>query len=149
MESASPDMAARLTDLALRSKRHWGYSDDLIALWRSDLVITPDLFETNLVEVAMADNAMLGFYSIHQTGHEVENFWVIPEKIGTGLGRWMFEQMILTMRAQQIDSVTIVSDPHAAGFYAHMGARPIGASPSVPVGRMLPVFRYALEASVE
>ena len=34
--------ATALSALALASKRHWGYRESLIALWRDELEITPD-----------------------------------------------------------------------------------------------------------
>ena len=37
---AQPHEAAALTDIAHRAKRHWGYAEELITLWRDALTVT-------------------------------------------------------------------------------------------------------------
>jgi len=37
--------AKRLTEIALKSKAFWGYSNELIEDWREDLTITSTMFQ--------------------------------------------------------------------------------------------------------
>jgi hypothetical protein len=49
--------------------------------------------------------------------------------------------MLAAARAAGFETVRIVSDPHAAGFYAKMGASHVGEVPSCVIpGRLLPLF---------
>ena len=38
---ARPAEANELTQIAIRSKAHWGYSQELIDIWAEDLRVTP------------------------------------------------------------------------------------------------------------
>jgi hypothetical protein len=38
---AQVDEAGLLSDLAFRSKAHWGYPPDWLELWRPELTVTP------------------------------------------------------------------------------------------------------------
>ena len=42
---AAPYDAEKLTEIALKSKAFWGYSDEQIESWREDLTVTPKMFE--------------------------------------------------------------------------------------------------------
>ena len=47
-----PVLAPLLTDLCRRSKAHWGYERDLLDRWASDLAITPDDIDRDVVLIA-------------------------------------------------------------------------------------------------
>jgi GNAT superfamily N-acetyltransferase len=82
--------SAELTRIAHAAKRHWGYPDELIELWKEDLTLLPADVEENLVFCAERDGAIAGFYSVSGAGTaagEIEHMWVLPGHIGTGLGR--------------------------------------------------------------
>ena len=141
---ADPSMDSALTELTLRSKSHWGYTDDLMDLWRDQLKISKEFIEKNIVEVAYENDSPIGFYSINRTDSEVDNMWVIPEKIGQGVGRLLFNRMCQKMKEEGIHEITIISDPHADGFYTAMGAIENGKTESGPAGRFLSRFKFSL-----
>src|SRR5262245_38670240 len=89
---ATPEEAATLTNIALAAKRHWGYPEHWIKHWEADLTISPEFIEHNEVYVAESDGNPQGFYAlaIEDTKAELEHMWVLPDYIGTGIGKDLF-----------------------------------------------------------
>ncbi len=133
-----------LTTIAHEAKRHWGYSDELIALWRGELTFTPEYVARHAVYVAKASRRAVGVYALVRSGCEceLEHLWVRPDFLGRGVGRALFNHAILTARRCGAASIKIVSDPNAESFYSRMGAYRIGGVPSRPEGRRLPLLRF-------
>jgi ribosomal protein S18 acetylase RimI-like enzyme len=144
---ARPGEAAALSELAFRSKAHWGYDADFMAASRADLTLSVAEVEADPVYVADAGGRPLGFYRLRGDGAEGElvDLWVAPEAIGRGLGRRLWRHALATARRRGFRALTLQSDPHAEGFYLAMGARRVGESASTVVpGRMLPLMRVDL-----
>lgn len=139
--------APALTALALAAKSSWGYPADLIDLWRPALTVTPDSLATRLAYVA-TDPAghLLAAYALSPSrpATDLTDFWVAPTHHRRGLGRLMFHHAITTATDLGATTILIESDPHAEGFYLHLGARRIGQVPSTPPGRTLPLLEYRL-----
>jgi len=144
MQSATEGMEPILTNLANKAKSHWGYPPELMNLWRKQLVIQPGYLKENIVEVAFEGVKEIGFYSINIGTAELDNFWVDPEFIGTGIGKKMFQGVQDKMKEMGIQEIDIISDPNASGFYEKMGARRVGEVESVPIGRILPKYMFSL-----
>jgi len=138
----------RLTEIAHAAKRHWGYPEAWITLWRDELTFTPASLEQQWVHVAETDDRVMGLYALSCTGNtcEVVHFWLLPDSIGHGVGRRLFEQMCSTARELGGTKLRIAADPNAEGFYLHMGAERVGDVPSKPEGRRLPLLSYELIA---
>jgi len=139
---AEPSESEQLTELAHRSKRHWGYPEDWIRLWRDALTLGPDFIRSNQVFVATCVGRVAGVYAlISRDGEcELEHFWLDPEFMGRGIGTSLFRHAIATARGLNASRLTILSDPNAEGFYLRMGARRVGSTPSTPAGRRLPLL---------
>ncbi|MEE8545291.1 MAG: hypothetical protein V3T29_05715 [Alphaproteobacteria bacterium] len=58
---ARPGEAAALTDLALRSKAHWGYDAAFMAACRAELTVTPAQAASGLVQVYEEGGRAFGF----------------------------------------------------------------------------------------
>lgn len=146
IEPARPGDAAELTDLVLDSKRHWGYGEELIELWRDDLTITPDFIRAHDVRAAWRGERRVGVYALvcRDAEWELEHLWLHPDEIGRGTGRILMEHIIASLRAAGARSVTIAADPNAEAFYLRMGARRIGEIPTLPEGRRLPLLRLEI-----
>jgi GNAT superfamily N-acetyltransferase len=71
---------------------------------------------------------------------ELEHCWVLPERIGHGIGTRLLAHAVATSRAAGAATLRIASDPFAEGFYRRMGGRPAGTVPSTPRGRTLPLL---------
>jgi GNAT superfamily N-acetyltransferase len=147
VRAAAPDDAPRLTDLAVRSKRHWGYDDDFIRVAMPELDVSEEHLATGHVYVLEEAGRLVGFYGLHWDPPVADLTWMFiePDAIGRGYGRTLWEHAIETARALGYREIVIESDPFAEGFYRSMGARREGGSPSrlIP-GRVLPFLRYTL-----
>lgn len=132
--------ADALTGIAHAAKRHWQYPEAWIALWRRDLTLSPEFIERYPVYCAVDGDALVGVAALvfAAADCELEHFWVVPARMGGGVGRALFEHAIERSRAIGAPRLWITADPNAEGFYARMGARRVGEVPSTPAGRMLP-----------
>lgn len=161
-----------LSDLALRSKGHWGYDEGFLRACAAELTVTARMLEEHTVRVAEESGAVVGFYGLlYPGGHradragsarwgpdpgrrrrgaeapasaevpEVEHFFVEPRRIGKGIGRALWEDLLEEARRRGHGRVRIASDPFAEPFYLRMGARRVGdvASGSIE-GRRLPLL---------
>ena len=125
---ANADEASVLTNIALDAKRYWGYPENWIKHWESDLTISSDFIHDNHVYVAEENGQIQGFYALIVTGNtaELDHMWVTPAFIGTGIGKELFLDAMERAASLKVNAVEISSDPNAAGFYKRMGATEIG-----------------------
>jgi GNAT superfamily N-acetyltransferase len=147
---AMPSEAEELTELALRSKGHWGYDAEFLRDCRIDLTLTPEFIISCPVYVLEEQGSIEGFYSLSTEGAEegeVEllHLFVEPRAIGRGFGKLLFRHAVATARRLGFQRLLIGSDPYALKFYEAMGARRVGEVASiVRPGRMLPLLHYSL-----
>src|SRR4051812_25233691 len=145
---AKPDDAARLTEIAFSSKRHWGYPERWIANWTHLLTIEPRSIAEQETYTAYVDGSPVGFYSLSRgLGRmSLEHLWVLPDAMRRGAGRALFVHAVERVRAAGCETLEIESDPNAAGFYEHMGARRVATAVTELEGqpRELPVFVYEI-----
>jgi GNAT superfamily N-acetyltransferase len=141
IQAALPHQAAELSAIALKAKGHWGYSSAQLERWRTEfLTITAEYIAANQVWVAcVAAPRPVGFAALERHGGQavLEHLWVLPDYIGKGVGRRLFEHV-----AAAVPRFTFTSDPHADDFYYRMGAQKIGEQESTLQNRMLTVFEY-------
>ncbi|MEJ7648809.1 MAG: GNAT family N-acetyltransferase [Nakamurella sp.] len=147
LRPARPPEASAISDLAMRSKAHWGYDDDFLNACRTELTIAPDWCDGVRLIVAESAGVIIGFYRLSGEAPEgtLEALFVDEPMIGSGLGRRLFADAVDRARRLCLDTLLIDADPGAEPFYQHMGAERIGesASGSIP-DRMLPRLRLAL-----
>jgi len=137
--------AAALTDLVRRSKAYWGYDDDFMAACRDELSVSPADIENGEIWVAET-NRPVGLYHL-KTGEEaeVEQLFIDPESIGSGLGRLLWDHLERRAISTGAQSLATDADPYARTFYEHMGMKLIGESPSGSIpGRFLPHLKKQL-----
>ncbi len=151
LRAARPDEAAALTDLALRSKAHWGYDAAFIEACREELSVQPDHIAAGRVTVAEVDGEIAGFSTLvgEPPEAEVEALFVEPVHIGggAGVGATLFGALCDAARAAGFTRLLIEADPNAVGFYEHQGAVTIGERPSGSIpGRSLPLLELDLAA---
>jgi ribosomal protein S18 acetylase RimI-like enzyme len=147
VRAGRPDEAARLSEVALRSKGHWGYDQDFLVACRAELTFGPEDVAARRIMVADSPAGLAGFYSIDgdPPDGELGNLWVVPERIGSGLGRRLWNHALATASAAGFTSLRIEADPNAIGFYRAMGAEQIGEVPSGSIpGRTLPVLSFSI-----
>jgi GNAT superfamily N-acetyltransferase len=151
LRPAREDESGALTELALRSKAHWGYDAAFLAACRDELAVASADIEAGRVVVAEVDGTIAGFSTLvgEPPVAEVEALFVEPERIGagTGIGRALFLGLRATARSEGFTRLLIEAEPNAAGFYEHLGAKQIGERPSGSIpGRRLPLLELDLAA---
>ncbi len=138
-----------LSELAFRSKAHWGYDPIFMVACRDDLIIDSEHAADQFVYVLEVDGQPIGFYGLRPTGDEAEltNLFVEPAAIGQGYGKQLWHHMVATARATQVQRIIIESDPHAEMFYRAMGAIRIGdVQSTVFPDRVLPLLSYTVSS---
>ena len=142
--------AAELSELAFRSKSHWGYSVQFMEACRQELRVPARHLADRIFRycVAEMDNAIVGFYAIKvlpESAYELEALFVKPEFIGTGVGRHLIEHAKQNVRDLGARELLIQGDPNAERFYLAAGAVPIGKRESESIaGRYLPFYSIRL-----
>lgn len=144
--------AFQLTALSLRSKSHWGYSDEFIEACRSELSISADQINrenSNFIVAEICDQIVGYCCVMHQrwdAHFELDALFVDPPYMGRGIGR-----RLLTCALDKVNELggtilVIQSDPNAEDFYRSFGGRLTGTreSGSIP-GRHLPVFEIDID----
>jgi len=144
---ARAEEAARLSDLAMRSKAHWGYAPSDMEVFRSELTLRAEDLLGGRAFVVEADGRVSGFYTLApgpDGAVELEHLFVEPDALRGGLGTALFAHARARARDAGHRRMTIQSDPNAAGFYAALGARKVGDIASSIPGRTLPCFEADL-----
>lgn len=137
--------AEPLSELALRSKAHWGYAPDFLEVCRAELTIDSSQIATSRIIVADHLGRVVGFYSLlgEPPVGELGHFFVEPSWMGRGVGRSLWCHMSTAASTLGFNRIRIESDPGATPFYEAMGAQRIGSVQSGSVeGRRLPLLNY-------
>lgn len=144
IQRATPEQHKRLTQITHAAKKHWGYPERWMEIWKDALTITPEFITDNEVYVAMVESEVAGFYALIAAEGKLllEHMWVDPDYMGAGLGKQLFNHALEVAASLNAVSIEIESDPNAEGFYKRMGARRIGeiASEIEGMPRLLPLL---------
>ena len=150
IRDAVPNEAENLSDIAMRSKAYWGYSDTFLEKCRDELSVQPfDIEDSNYqYSVGLLKNEIIGFYAIKrlsQSKFELDAMFVEPEHIGTGVGRALMDHAKKRVLASGGQVLTIQSDPNAEKFSRSAGGVLTGTRESGSIrGRYLPVIEIKL-----
>lgn len=127
---AAPGEADALSRIAFAAKGHWGYPGEWMERWRDALTVSPDFVDRNEVWAAVEEpgGGPVAFYALVGRGRllELEHLWVSPARMGTGVGRRLFDHAVRRAASLGAEAVEIEADPNAEGFYARVGARRVG-----------------------
>lgn len=144
---ARPDEAAEISALAMRSKAHWGYTDEQMEIFRDELTLTPTEIEKDEAFVVESDGAVVGFYTScdHGEGNvEVGHLFVDPSALRRGFGTALMDHLTAAARAAGAGRLVVMSDPNAEGFYRSRGGRLVMHMPTSIPGRTLPLLEIPL-----
>ena len=152
IRAARAGEAKLLSELALRSKAHWGYSPQFIEACRVELSYQEEQLHSTHMHFAVLESAdaIIGFYALaHQNAEimELEALFVEPRFIGRGFGRLLMEDAKSVAAARGAKLLVIQGDPNTEPFYLAAGGVRTGTreSASIP-GRYLPLFEVSLTA---
>jgi len=146
---ADPSEGSFLTELTIRSKAHWGYSEAFMVLATPELEFRPEKFMPDfLVYVLEMDNIRVGFCSLLRVDDdtvELHDLFIDPAHIGCGHGKRLWFFALDIARGRGFRRLTLTADPNAEPFYLAQGAVRIEEQPSpVQHDRVLPVLEYLL-----
>jgi ribosomal protein S18 acetylase RimI-like enzyme len=140
--------ATTLSQIAFAAKAHWGYPERWLEIWKPQLTCSPEYVEKNESWVAEAKGVPIAFYTLQEKDGNawIENLWVLPEFIGKGAGKKLFQHAKKLSRQRNYKTLQLEADPNAAGFYEKMGMYKIGARHSQVEGqpRILPIMEMKL-----
>jgi GNAT superfamily N-acetyltransferase len=143
---ATPEEAPVLKAIMVEAKAHWGYPAEWMARWLELVRITPTYLRNALPFKAVDAGEAIGWYALVQ-GHKMcllDHLWVTPSRIGTGVGRALLTHALAEARRVGARYVKLEAEPHALGFYQHMGAHQVGVVLS-GMDREIPVMQIDLE----
>ena len=72
LRNAYADETATLTELCLRSKAVWGYDAAFMAACRDELTIRPGDLDRSLLQVAVANDAVIGLAQVTVDGDDAD-----------------------------------------------------------------------------
>ncbi len=148
ISKAAPQLANSLSELAQRSKAHWGYPAQFMQAVQDELSYTAEDLKRYPTYVITVDGELAGFYqlvAIDVAEIELEAMFVEPGYLGQGLGSKLFRHAVKIATSLGFKTIKIQADPNAAEFYQKQGSELIGHSVSLSIaGRLLPLFRYKL-----
>lgn len=144
-----------LTSISFGAKRYWNYSDEHLETWHDELTITEQYIEKNTVFVAQKKDTIIGYCSITEVkesywkdgifikaGYWLDHIFIRPAYIRSGIGSKLIEELTYYCRENNIESLNILSDPNANGFYDKIGALYIKDVPSKIEGREACLFEF-------
>lgn len=137
---ARPGDASSLSDLALRSKAHWGYDAEFLESCRAELTLKDAELAERRTAVAERDGSVVGFTTLEGMPPRgvLGMMFVDPRAIGQGVGRLLFQHAVETAGALGFTRFTIDADPNAEPFYEAMGGVSVSRVPSGSIpGRTL------------
>ncbi|HUQ31222.1 MAG TPA: GNAT family N-acetyltransferase [Pyrinomonadaceae bacterium] len=148
IRAARSDESGLLSDLALRSKSHWGYSQEFLEACREELTISEGYITSSPVFVLEEGESVAGFYGLRAKGSELELLYLFiePSLMNRGYGKRLWTHAVEVAGLLGFQKILIESDPYAEAFYRAMGARLIGSvESSLQAGRILPLLEFPLD----
>jgi GNAT superfamily N-acetyltransferase len=151
-QRAQTQHAQALTEITVTAKRHWNYPEKWIQIWLPSLTISPQYIKENETWMAVADERFVAYYSLKQDGESLwlDNLWVLPDFMGQGIGKQLFQHALARCRARGGSILKIESDPNAQAFYEKLGACKMDEHHSTVDGqlRILPIMVVNLQERI-
>lgn len=122
---ATLEDAEDLSGVAIRSKRHWGYSKEAMELWNQSLTITEDFLKSHTVIKATLEEEIVGFFALEEIKPvtRIAQYWIDTPYMKKGYGSAMFKYAQQFLRENEVEKVTLLLDPHGLGFFERRGAK--------------------------
>jgi GNAT superfamily N-acetyltransferase len=141
IRAGSADEGARLKEIAIASKGHWGYAPERVREWAERGDFGRETLEQLALFVADTGERAVAWASVESRGDVawLADLWVEPEWMGKGLGTRLFRRAAEHARRSGARVLEWEAEPNALGFYEKMGGRYVRDSTS-EWGRTLSVM---------
>ena len=141
---------SELTDLCFAAKRHWGYPDYLVDMWKDELTITPRFIRNNdIVKVQTESGKIVAFALIKEEGYDgifvIRHFWILPEFMDHNVGKILLSH--LEKAVKEKSTIKVVTDPNMKWFFQQNGYHKVGETKSHPDGLKLPILKKIVRRS--
>lgn len=142
---------AHLSEIAIASKAHWGYSQRFMQACADELLVTEDDLLNPLYTywVILFDDDIAGYAALRPIDDhiiELNALFIKPSFMHKGAGSKIFKHFMPLLKISSYTHLRIFSDPQAAKFYEKMGAVLVGQEPSGSItNRFLPVYELSLK----
>ena len=150
LRPARPEDAKAMTDLALRSKAHWGYPPEQMRTFTEELTFLPADLERGEAHVIDEGGSLLGLYTLEDHGEgnlEIGHLFIDPDHLREGLGSELMRRIQSYAVRLGFKRLVVLSDPNAEGFYRSHRAKLILHLPSSIPGRTLPLLEITVDAA--
>lgn len=126
---------AKHTDIPLlnhiyyRSKGYWGYSKKYLDKYLKEYQLDPEYLDDNVVYVLLLNKKIIGYYGFYfdeDDTIELDHFFLLPEYIGKGYGRALWNYACKTAKKYHKKEFYLWVEPDAEPFYKKMGCEVIG-----------------------
>lgn len=139
---ADPHEGERLREIAIASKSYWGYDIDRVRDWAAMGDFSPEGLGKKETYVAEVDGRAAGWVALIPKGDVcwLDDLWVAPEWIGTGIGSRLFRHAAECGRRLGASRMEWEAEPNALGFYEKMGGSYLRESAPSVWGRPITVM---------
>jgi len=146
IRAARADEGARLKEIAIAAKGHWGYDPATVRDWANQGDFTSERLRELIVFVADSDRGAIGWASLIPKGEVgwLEDLWIDPGWIGQGVGSGLFRRAAAHAKSLGAQRLEWEAEPNAIGFYEKMGGRFVREGTS-EWGRTLSVMGVELD----
>lgn len=148
IEKATIHDSGILTEITMKSKAYWGYSEEQIIEWKNFLTISIDYIEKNSVYKLIIDNSIIGYYSYFKTEKDsikLDNLFILPKYIGLSYGKKLMQDFINKIQTEKnIKKITLDSEPNAEIFYQKIGFVKVGEFETSIKNRFMPIMEMIL-----
>ena len=138
------DESTFITALGLRSKAHWGYSQDFMDACRHQFVLADEIILAGNVFVLEDAGAIQGYSTIEHVDDKtvlLGDLFIEPSAIGKGYGALLWQHIKAEAIQRGYKRLLVESDPNALAFYEKMGMKVCGEKKSsLFEGRVLPLL---------
>lgn len=147
IEKAMTQDTIDITELAMRSKAHWDYSEEQILSWKEDLTITEtDVLEKEIYKLTF-EGILVGYYSYYTVDSstiKLDGLFVDASFVGKWYGRTLITDFLWRIKTTEAKKVTLDSDPHAQKFYEKVWFKKVTQKESSIKGRFLPIMEMEI-----
>lgn len=124
-EPATVADCEELTNVAHRSKRHWGYSKEEMELWNVNLSISEEFINSHTVIKATLEDEIVGFFALEEIKPttRIAQYWIDTPYMRKGYGSNMYKYLKEFLKTRGVEKVTLVLDPNGLNFFENKGAK--------------------------
>jgi len=153
---AIQDDSVVLSQIAFAAKKHWGYPNEYMEIWKQELTITKEYLTKNIVYKLVNNEEIIGFYALVlieqdyqlreieiKKGWWLDHLFILPQFHHQGFGKQLIKHSKSVLIEYGEHSYFIFVDPFATGFYEKMGAQFLYESASSIPERTIPVFKLS------